>query len=125
MVSERDLLFYDGECGFCHGTARFVRKRDRKGQFEYAPLQGDRFCEEISAEQSAHLPDSLILLSRKKGLLTRSSAALYIFSRLPQPWPFYASVLRLVPRPIRDFGYDLFARFRRRLFPAPESCELN
>jgi predicted DCC family thiol-disulfide oxidoreductase YuxK len=125
MTSEHDLLFYDGECGFCHGSARFVRKRDRKGQFEYAPLQGERFRQAVPEEQSSRLPDSLILLSREKGLLTRSSAGLYIFSKLPQPWPFYAGILRLVPRPLRDLGYDLFARFRRKLFPAPKSCDLD
>jgi predicted DCC family thiol-disulfide oxidoreductase YuxK len=124
-MAERDLLFYDGECGFCHGTARFVRKRDRKGQFEFAPLQGERFNQAVPADQRSRLPDSLVLLTREKGLLTRSTAGLYIFSKLPQPWPLYAGALRLIPRPIRDFAYDLFARFRRRLFPAPQSCELE
>ncbi|HZS27996.1 MAG TPA: DUF393 domain-containing protein [Candidatus Angelobacter sp.] len=124
-MGERDLLFYDGECGFCHGTARFVRKRDRNGQFEFAPLQGEKFLKVIPQEQRSHLPDSLVLLSREDGLLTRSTAGLYIFSRLPQPWPFYAKILRLIPRPLRDFGYDLFARVRRKLFPAPKSCELD
>jgi predicted DCC family thiol-disulfide oxidoreductase YuxK len=124
-MADRDLLFYDGECGFCHGTARFVRRRDRRGLFAYAPLQGEEFLQAVPEDQRSRLPDSLVLLSREQGLLTRSSAALYIFSRLPQPWPFYAGILRLVPRPIRDFGYDLFARLRRRLFPAPKSCELE
>jgi predicted DCC family thiol-disulfide oxidoreductase YuxK len=125
VTDERDLLFYDGECGFCHGAARFVRKRDRSGLFNYAPLQGEEFQQAVSRDQRSRLPDSLVLFSRKKGLLTRSNAALYIFSRLPQPWPFYAGILRLVPRPLRDFGYDQFARFRRKLFPRPESCELE
>lgn len=124
-MDDRDLLFYDGECGFCHGTARFVRRRDRHGRFAYAPLQGEEFRRAVGEEQRSRLPDSLILLSRERELLTRSAAALYIFSRLPQPWPFYAGVLRLVPRPIRDLGYDLFARFRRKLFPVPKSCTLD
>jgi predicted DCC family thiol-disulfide oxidoreductase YuxK len=102
-----------------------VRRRDRQGLFAYAPLQGEELRQAVPEDQRSRLPDSLVLLSREKGLLTRSTAALYIFSRLPQPWPFYAGILRLVPRPIRDFGYDLFARVRRRLFPAPKTCELD
>jgi predicted DCC family thiol-disulfide oxidoreductase YuxK len=124
-MDDRDLLFYDGECGFCHGAARFVRRRDRRELFAYAPLQGEEFRQAVPDDQRSRLPDSLILLSRQQGLLTRSAAAIYIFSRLPQPWPFYAGILRIVPRPLRDAGYDLFARFRRRLFPAPKSCKLE
>lgn len=34
------LVLYDGTCGLCHRTVRWLLKRDKKKQLFFAPLQG-------------------------------------------------------------------------------------
>jgi predicted DCC family thiol-disulfide oxidoreductase YuxK len=49
-------------------------------------------------------------------LLVRSNAFLHILRRLGGVWKFLAGVLRVVPRPLRDFVYDVIASVRFRIF---------
>ena len=34
------VLFYDGSCGLCHASVRFILLRDRRGTLAFAPLAG-------------------------------------------------------------------------------------
>jgi len=58
--------------------------------------------------------DSIMLICQDKVLL-RSDAVLAITSGLRFPWPLL-TVFRIVPRPIRDGAYRIFARNRYRWF---------
>lgn len=118
-------LFYDGDCGFCHGVVRFVVKRDRERHFRFAPIDGATFLEVVPEELRPALPDSVLLVLPGGKVLLRSDAAIAVMSRLPGPWPASGAILRRVPRPLRELGYRMVAAVRRRLFRAPaESCPL-
>src|SRR5439155_1323839 len=57
--------------------------------------------------------------------LARSAAVLHIAACLGGLWRALALVLRAVPAPLRDLGYDAVARVRLRLFARPtEACPL-
>ena len=58
--------------------------------------------------------DSIMLICQGKVLL-RSDAVLAIARGLRFPWPLL-TVFRIVPRPIRDGAYSIFARNRYRWF---------
>ena len=40
---EPEILYYDGDCGFCHRTVRFVIALDRGEAFRFAPIDGSTF----------------------------------------------------------------------------------
>jgi predicted DCC family thiol-disulfide oxidoreductase YuxK len=71
--------------------------------------------------------DSLILVQRNSAgtevVSARSEAVVRIGEYLGRGWGL-ARVLRIVPRFLRDAGYDLFARFRYRLFGRMDSCPI-
>ena len=114
-----DHVFYDGECGFCHESVRFLARRDRSGAFRYAPLGGPTFVALVPASLRAALPDSLVVHGVDGRLRVRSDAALHCLRRLGGGWRGLAAVLGAVPRGLRDAGYDAFARSRRRWFAPP------
>ena len=114
------ILFYDGGCGLCHGAVRFVLKRDQKAVFRFAPLQGEAFHELVPEAARLALPDSLVLREPEGRLLMRSSAIIALLRRLGGLWRLLGALLWIVPRPLRDFGYDLVAKVRHRLFKTPE-----
>lgn len=120
QLSERDLVYYDGTCGLCHGTVLFLLKRDPAGDlFRFAPLQGTTFRAEVPVERRGDLPDSIVVQTADRELLYRSTGVVRLLRRLGGFWKFVATLLWLVPRPLRDLGYALVASTRRRLFKRP------
>jgi predicted DCC family thiol-disulfide oxidoreductase YuxK len=57
-------------------------------------------------------------------VLARSDAVLALLGQLPQPWPAVAAVLGWIPRPLRDLGYRLIARWRYRIWGRLVSCPM-
>lgn len=121
-----ELLFYDGDCGLCHRAVLFVLRHDPEGtRFRFAPLGGDAFKEKVTGQAAPDPPDSIVLLTNEGALLTRSGATVHILRRLGGMWGVLGAFLRLVPRPLRDAGYDFVARIRHRLFSRPkDACPL-
>jgi len=116
-----ELVFYDGGCGLCHATVRFLLRRDTEGDlFAFAPLGGEAFSAHVPPSAAAAVPDSILVLTRTGSMLTRSTAVLHLLERLGGFWAVAASSARSVPRPLRDACYRLVARIRNRLFAKPE-----
>jgi predicted DCC family thiol-disulfide oxidoreductase YuxK len=116
-----DIVFYDGECGLCHGFVRFILPRDKAGIFRYAPLQGETFDQTVSPAQRAALPDSVAVRTASGELLTRSAAAIHVLRSLSVFYRLVATVLWLAPKPLGDWLYDFIARRRKGWFAKPPS----
>jgi len=112
-------LFYDGSCGYCHGMARFVARRERTGAIRFAPLGGETFADLISLDRQRSLPDSLVVLTAGNELLVRSAAVLHLLQRMGPAWRFWGQVLTWIPGFIRDAAYDLIARHRPTRLACP------
>jgi predicted DCC family thiol-disulfide oxidoreductase YuxK len=66
--------------------------------------------------------DSMILVEDGT-YYTKSTAALKICKNLKGLWKVF-SVLLVIPKPIRDFFYNIVARNRYKWFGKRESCKL-
>jgi predicted DCC family thiol-disulfide oxidoreductase YuxK len=121
-MGEPELLFYDGACGLCHHAVRFVLARDTAGAFRFAPIGGPTFENAVPAAARPGLPDAIVVKRADGALLFRSEATLHIFDRLGGGWRTLATVLRRVPRPLRDVVYDRVARSRKRWFAKPDDA---
>ena len=119
---EAPVLLYDGACGLCSSTVRFILRHDRGGSLRFAALQSP-FAEGVFAEHpELRGTDSVVWVDRARGeVLTRSAAALRVAGYLKGLWRV-ALVFWLVPRQIRDWGYDLVARHRHVLMGAAARC---
>jgi predicted DCC family thiol-disulfide oxidoreductase YuxK len=115
------LVLFDGVCNFCNGAVNFVIERDNSGYFKFAPLQsaiGEQIRDKHGIDRLA--TDSIVLIENDQPFL-HSTAALRIARRLNGLWPaFYAFII--VPRPLRDLAYRLFAKYRYKLFGRQDSC---
>jgi predicted DCC family thiol-disulfide oxidoreductase YuxK len=119
------MLFYDGGCGLCHRSVRFVVAADRSGSFGFAPLGGETFRASVPVEDRRTLPDSIVVRRADGSILVRSDAAIHVLSRLGAGWRALGAILALVPPRLRDQAYDFVARRRLRWFARPaESCPL-
>jgi predicted DCC family thiol-disulfide oxidoreductase YuxK len=125
-VSRHDTVFYDGHCGLCHRSVRFLVWADGDGsRFRFAPLQGDLFLAAIPEAEREALPDSLVLRTAAGNVFVRSAAVLHVLRRLGPGWRALAIVAGWLPRGLLDGVYDFIARIRYRLFPRPvDACPI-
>jgi predicted DCC family thiol-disulfide oxidoreductase YuxK len=140
-LTGRLLVLYDGECGFCNYSIRWLLSRDGHDRLRFAPSNLPAVQELLSSHgvplkrqnsgpnlEPESGPDTLLVF-RNTGtpveeLLVRSNAFLACLRVLPQPWPSLAAILRLLPRALRDFVYRLIARHRYRIWGRFASCPI-
>ena len=118
----RPTLFYDGECGFCNHWAIFVLRRDHRAEFHIAPLQGESASSALNPDQIQNV-DSVVFLD-EQGSYQYSTAVVRILLRLGRVWWLAGCLLWLVPRPVRDLGYRMIARYRHRLVGSKQACRM-
>ncbi|MDP4558189.1 thiol-disulfide oxidoreductase DCC family protein [Halomonas meridiana] len=120
-MDNRYIVIFDGVCNFCNGAVNFIINRDPEGTFAFTPMQSE-LAQELT--QRFNVPDvgmdTLVLIKAGKCYVL-SDAALEIAKDLKGPWRL-CYVFKVVPRPIRDAAYKLFARNRYRLFGKREAC---
>lgn len=114
------VVLFDGECGLCNGSIRFVLKHESGPDLRFASLGSDAANRLLGGQ--VDFPDSVIFVTGDQ-VLTRSDAVMEILRYLKAPW-CWGRVLRFVPRGLRDFGYDLIARIRYRIFGRVEHCTI-
>jgi len=115
------IVLFDGVCNFCNATVNFVIEHDKAGYFKFAPLQSE-IGEHLIAKHGINTAetDSVIVVENDQAYM-HSSAALRIARRLDGLWSWaYAFVV--IPKPIRDFFYKVFAKHRYRLFGKQDTC---
>jgi predicted DCC family thiol-disulfide oxidoreductase YuxK len=117
---QRPIVFFDGVCSLCNAAVDFLIRRDRAKVLLFAPLQGESAARHSLVRQETF--DTIVLVDQA-GHWERSDAALRIASYLGWPWKVLI-VLRIVPRPVRDFLYAWVARNRYRWFGQKESCRM-
>jgi predicted DCC family thiol-disulfide oxidoreductase YuxK len=115
------LILFDGVCNLCNGAVQFIIKRDSKAKFRFASLQS-----EFGKSQLVKFnldPDSLhtIVLIEEDQVFERSDAVLRIAKRLDGAWKFF-SVLKIIPKFLRDACYTLISSSRYRIFGKQDSC---
>jgi predicted DCC family thiol-disulfide oxidoreductase YuxK len=116
------IVLYDGQCGLCHRSVRWLLRRDG-GRLRYAPLQGP-----TAAELRRRFPqipmtlESVVLIDEERAWL-RSRAFLHAARYLDRPWR-WAYALRWLPAAILDPLYRVIARYRYRWFGHYDECRL-
>jgi len=129
MVEKRGdapVLLYDGVCGFCNKTVQMILGQDRRGELRFAALQSDYGLSVVERHPELRGLDTVVFVERAAGVEhvhVRSEAALRVAAYLGGFWKLFLAA-RLVPRVVRDYLYDLFARNRYRLFGRYDTCLL-
>lgn len=121
------LVLYDGECGLCQRTVRWLLQHDTARALRFAPLQGKTAL----GLRNAGVPvpvnlDSVafvLTIGGETRVLDRSRAILKI-CEVVRLRPWWIRVLGVLPRPFADAGYRLVAAIRYVFFRRVEACTL-
>ncbi|WP_437227200.1 thiol-disulfide oxidoreductase DCC family protein [Planctomicrobium sp. SH661] len=120
--ADRVIVYFDGVCGFCNGVVNFLMKHDPRGKLVYAPLQGETARHRLESADINNLNTLVVTIGDRT--YRRSAAVVRILWQLGGFCWLLGWMLWLIPKPLRDLGYGIVAKFRYRLFGKHESCRL-
>jgi len=125
MTSElqynQHIVIFDGVCNFCNGAVNFIIKRDHSEIFIFTPMQSDIAKELMKKFQVDAVGMETFILIKNGQVFIKSDAALEICNDLSSYWRFL-SVVKILPRAMRDFFYAIFAKNRYLFFGKANQC---
>lgn len=110
----KPIIFYDGECNFCHRWVQWIIERDAGRLFRFASLQSDFANDLFLHFNKRQILNSIIIFKEGPQFLTGSEAVAYILSQL-NPDSLLYKILRLLPRFLSDVGYNCIASVRKKI----------
>ncbi len=117
------IVLFDGLCTVCDGSVQAILRRDPKGVFRFASLQGD-FGQEVLKRTGLPADELQTMILMEDGEAHfRSTAVLRILRRLGGIWRLLY-VFRFIPVPLRDAAYRLVAKNRHRFFGRLKACRI-
>ena len=117
------IILFDGICNFCNYWVDFIIKRDKNKTLKFATLQsdaGEKIANQFSMENKNI--DSIIFI-KGRNYFARSDAVLEIAKELKSVWKILY-LLKVIPRHLRNFIYDLIAKYRYAIFSKRNSCRV-
>ncbi|MFN5020697.1 MAG: thiol-disulfide oxidoreductase DCC family protein [bacterium] len=117
-----NIVLFDGICNLCNASVRFITRHDKNNTIQFASLQSETSKELLlKMKIDSQKIDSIIFISNEK-MFIKSDAAIEI-AKLMDGFPRLLKYFQFIPRPIRDYVYDMIAKNRYRLFG--KTCSLQ
>ena len=119
--TEGEILVFDGVCVLCSRSVAFVLAHDHARRYRFAALQtrsGRELLERHGLDPAEPLS---MLLTDGTRVWTESDAVLRVVAGFGGAWRLTA-LLRVMPRPLRDWAYRTIARNRYRWFGKRDAC---
>lgn len=118
------VVLYDGTCGLCSKSVRWILRHEADHELVFAPLQG----ETAAALRARHpeIPttlDSVVLVDEADRVWLRSKTFLRVAKHLRAPWRI-GYHMRWLPAFVLDLGYRVIARLRYRIWGRADVCDV-
>ena len=114
------LLVYDGSCGFCSRFIQFILRHERRHDLLFVPRDSP-LGQDLRRQFHLESVESLLWIADGHAAI-ESDSVLRSAHYLGGVWSALAALGSLCPAPLRNWGYRLIARNRRRLSSASTSC---
>ena len=117
------IAVMDAECAVCSWGAQMIHRLDRTGKVRICPIQtplGAALLSHYNMEPKD--PTSWLFIDQ--GVAHADFEAVIYAGRLFGGWGKWTAVLRILPKPIRDWLYIRLARNRYALFGKKDMCAL-
>ena len=115
------VVVFDGVCNLCAHSVRFILAHEREPVLRFTPLQS-RAGAQLMRQHGFDPEDAKTFVLIADGQAhVKSDAAIRVASYLRGVGRLLA-LLRIVPRPLRNWAYDTVARNRYRWFGRLDAC---
>lgn len=123
ILPDHGIVFFDGICVLCNKSVDFLIRNEREDQLRFASFQSKTATHMLNSDQNSQPIPGSILYYENGLMYEKSTAVLKIMKKLRHPWPVL-SILFIIPRPLRDWMYDIIAKNRYRWFGKSDHCRV-
>lgn len=116
------VVLYDGVCGLCQRSVRFLLRHERDDSLLFAALQSETGLRLLRDHNLPADLDAMALIHGEEAW-TGADAALRLCRHLKAPYRWLAA-FRVIPRPLRERIYRRVANTRYQRFGKTETCPL-
>ncbi len=113
LLKKHLIVIYDGECGFCNSSIRFILKQNPSKELRFVAYQSDLGLQ-IRQELEINEGMESIIVVDKNGYFTKSKAIFKIMDHVDSNWK-YLKYFKFIPSIISDFVYMTIANNRYRI----------
>lgn len=117
---KKNIIFYDAYCALCDKSITWILENDNENEFKFCHFKSD-FAK--STLKNNFKKDSVLVLTIEGEIISKSDATIFIFDTLKK----YRSlniILKIIPKKLRDFFYDIIAKNRYKWFGKYDSCKV-
>ena len=116
-----NVVIFDGVCNLCARSVRFILDHEADQTLRFTPLQspaGTRLMHDLGLDPED--ASTFVLIADGKAYV-KSDAAIRLSRYFRRAWK-PLGIIKIIPRQIRDWAYDVVARKRYRWFGRLDSC---
>ena len=120
-IARHDVIVFDGLCNLCARSVKFILDHEAGPVLRFTSLQspaGTRLLLELGFDPT---DAKTFVLIADGSAYAKSDAAIRVARYLSGAWKLI-SAIKIIPRPVRDWLYDVVAQNRYRWFGRLEAC---
>lgn len=117
------IVFFDSKCGICDKFISYLDKKDKDDQLKFCSLFSSTAQKYLPEIEKYELIDSIVYFHRGE-VFVKSQAISKIFETISGK-NFISLTIKIFPRLISDFFYDVFAKYRYLIFGRVEECSIE
>ena len=114
------MLVYDGSCGFCSRAVQFILRHEKRHDLLFVPRDSS-LGKDLRRTYHLEAVESMLWIADGQASI-ESDSVLRAAQYLGGVWSALATIGSLLPGELRNWGYRLIARNRRRLSGGVQAC---
>ena len=119
--NRKPLVVFDGVCHFCSRSMRLVYSHEKDVPIYFAPTQS-KLGKKLLTENGLNPDDPSSFLFLYGGKVWTSFGAVFALAKMLKGWPACVCMFWIIPRPLTDWVYRIFARNRYTWFGKSDFC---
>ena len=121
MKDSASIWLFDSVCVLCENSVQFALRHEKSSSIQFVSIQSEpgrmiAMQNDIDPDD----PESFLFIENNQ-VFAKSDGVLALAKHLNYPAKLLI-LLKFIPKSLRDWGYDLIARNRYRIFGRHEHC---
>jgi predicted DCC family thiol-disulfide oxidoreductase YuxK len=117
-----NIVLFDGVCNLCDNTVLLLIKYDKNNQLHFAAQQTNAGIK-IMNQHAINANNSSVIFIKNETVYEKSDAIIEI-AKFLTGWPSILKVGNFIPLNIRNWIYDVIAKYRYKIFGKKKECKI-
>jgi predicted DCC family thiol-disulfide oxidoreductase YuxK len=119
---KKNVLIIDGYCVMCNSLAFWISKRDKKNLLKITNFESNYIKKNYPKIKSK---EHVILINENNQMIFVKSGAIIECLKIIGYQKKLIILIKIFPKILRDFVYNLIAKYRYKIFGKKENCDVT